>query len=193
MRKKELDKEQLLAKELFAKMSRKEKAKYILHYHGLHIFVVIAILLGVVGYIRDYQDSKIRENWLYFVLPSDYCYDIEAAADQLAQAHGWPEGINYPVYTTDDLESGYGNMQLVAYLTNDEVDYMVCDEAMLIMLREDETLDFDAVELEQTALGETLEFRRKLFVLTFYDTARYDKVIEFHPILMGTQEDGQSA
>lgn len=193
MRKKYMDKEQILAKEMFAKMTRKEKAKYIFHYYGLHIFVAIALVIGLVVYIKDYQDNKVRENWLYFVLPGDYCYDIEAAADQLAQASGWPEGLNYPIYTTDELESGYGNMQLVAYLTNDEVDYMVCDEAMLIMLQEDETLDFDAVELEQTALGETLEFRRKLFVLTFYDTARYDKVMEFRPILMGAQEDGQSA
>lgn len=184
MRKKELDKEQALAKELFQKMDRKEKGRYILHYYGLHIFVAVAILLGAIGYIRDYQAGKMRENWLYFVLPGDYCYDIEPVVDRLAQDAGWPEGLNYPVYTTDELESGFGNMQLLAYLTNDEVDYMVCDEAMLIMLQEDGTLEFDAVELEQTALGEDLEFRRKLFVLTFHDTARHDKVMQFRPVLV---------
>lgn len=192
-RKKELDHEQRLAKELFQQMEPKEKAKYIFRYYGLHIFVTAAIILGMILFIGDYRANKARENWLYFVLPEYYTVAIEDATNQLLEQHGWPEGINYTNYATNDVESGFGNMQLMAYLANDEIDYMVCDEVMCIMLGEDETLDFDVIELEKTALGEYVEFRKELFVITFKDTARHDKVMEFLPILMGEGQDGQNA
>ena len=192
-RKKELDHEQRLAKEMFEKMTRKEKTRYILQYYGLHIFVTIALIIGIVVYIAEYRENEKRKDWLCLVTPGAYSYDIQAAAELLLQQSQWPEGLNYPVFVDDDVEAGVGNMQLVAYLTNDEVDFLVCDEVTLMLLKEDDTLTFDAVELEQTAFGEMVEFRRKLFLLTFYDTARYDKVMEFRPILVPAEDAGQSA
>jgi len=193
MRKKELDHERRMAKELFSKMTRKEKFRYILHYYGLHIFVTISLIVGIVVYIGEYRENEKRRDWLYLVTPGDYCYELQAAAEILMSNSQWPEGLNYPVFADDDVESGIGNMQLVAYLTNDEVDFLVCDKSTRMLLEEDETLDFDWVELEKTALGEVVEFRRELFLLTFYDTARYDKMIEFRPVLVPAGEAGQSA
>lgn len=193
MRKKELDHEQRLAKDLFSKMTREEKFRYILHYHGLHIFLVIALLIGVVVYIVEYQQNKVRENWLYFVTPGNYCYDIQAVADLLAQEADWPEGLNHLVFADNESEVGVGNMQLLAYLTDDTLDFLVCDKPTLMLLEEDETLQFDCVPLPQTALGEYVNFRRELFLLTFYDTCRYDKVMAFRPILVPEGESGQNA
>jgi len=192
-KKKELDHEQRLAKELFSKMNREEKARYILHYHGLHIFLVIALIIGAVVYVVEYQQNKVRENWLYFVTPGNYCYDIQAAADLLAANAQWPEGLNHLVFADNETEVGVGNMQLMAYLTDDTLDFLVCDQPTLMLLQEDDTLTFDSVPLSQTALGEHVSFRRELFLLTFYDTCRYDKVMEFRPVLIPEATDGQSA
>ena len=192
-RKKELDHEQRLAKELFSKMTREEKWRYILHYYSLHILLTIALIIGVVVYVMDYQQNKVRENWLYFVTPGNYCYEIQAATDLLAANAQWPEGLNHLVFADNDSEVGVGNMQLLAYLTDDTLDFLVCDKPTLILLEEDETLEFDSVSLEQTALGEYVEFHRELFLVSFYDTCRYDKVMEFRPILVPAEEAGQSA
>lgn len=192
-RKKELDKEQLLARELFKKMSPEEKTKYIFRYYGVHIFLVVALIAGIIMYIGEWMENEKRKDWLYFVTPEYYSDAIEGAADQLLEESGWPEGLNYIPYATNDLESGFGNMQLMAYLTNDEVDYLVCDQVMCIMLEELEELKFDVVKLEETALGEQVEFRKELFVVVFKDSARYDKVMDFLPILMGEAQDGQNA
>lgn len=193
MWKKQLDKDQTRAKELFQQMTKKEKVQYIARYYGLHIFVVAALLVSAVTFAREHQQNKLREDWLYLVAPGDYCYEIQAAADVLAQRSGWPEGLNYPVFADDELEGGIGNVQLVAFLTNDEVDFLVCDKATLLLLEEDGTLVFDAVELEQTALGGMVDFRRELFLLTFYDTARYHKVMQFRPVLVPDTQEGQTA
>jgi len=192
-RKKELDHEQRLAKDMFFKMTDKEKFRYILHYYGLHIFVTIALIIGIVVYIGEYRENEKQKDWLYLVTPGDYCYEIQAAADILVAQSQWPEGLNYPVFVDDDVEGGIGNMQLVAYLTNDEVDFLVCDKPTLMLLEEDDTLRFDSIPLEQTALGEMVEFHRELFFLTFYDTARYEKLLEFRPILVPEGANGQSA
>lgn len=192
-RKKELDHEQRLAKDMFAKMTRKEKARYILHYYGLHIFVTVALIIGIIVYIGEYRENEKRKDWLCFVTPGAYSYDLQAAAEVLVQQSEWPEGLNYPVFVDDESEAGIGNMQLVAYLTNDEVDFLVCDEVTLVLLKEDDTLTFDSVPLEQTALGELVDFHREMFLLTFYDTARYEKVMAFRPLLVPAEEAGQSA
>ena len=192
-RKKELDHEQRLAKDMFSQMTRKEKTRYVLHYYGLHIFVAVALLIGAVVYVVEYQQNKARENWLYFVTPGNYCYDIQAAADLLVANAQWPEGLNHLVFADNESEVGIGNMQLLAYLTDDTLDFLVCDQPTLILLAEDETLKFDSVPLKQTALGQYVDFRRELFLVTFYDTARYEKVVAFRPILVPEGENGQSA
>lgn len=193
MWKKQLDKDQTRAKELFQQMTKREKVQYIARYYGLHIFIVAALLVCAVTFAREHQQNKLREDWLYLVTPGDYCYEIQAAVDVLAQRSDWPEGLNYPVFADDELEGGIGNVQLVAYLTNDEVDFLVCDKATLLLLEEDGTLVFDAVELEQTALGGMVDFHRELFLLTFYDTARYHKVMQFRPVLVPDAQEGQTA
>ena len=192
-RKKELDHEQRIAKELFAKMDRREKTRYILQYYGLHIFVAVALLIGAVVYVVEYQQNKVREDWLYFVTPGNYCYEIQAAANLLAADAQWPEGLNHLVFADNESEVGVGNMQLLAYLTDDTLDFLVCDQPTLMLLEEDETLKFDSVPLKQTALGQYVDFRRELFLLTFYDTCRYDKVMAFRPVLIPEGQDGQTA
>ena len=72
-------------------------------------------------------------------------------------------------------------------LATDQIDFIVCDFVTMRMITSDETILCDVKEFEQTPLGARLDLPEDMYVITLNDTARYEKVQQFAPVLAGPQ------
>lgn len=187
MRKKDADRTR--AKQMFQSMSGREKVNYIFHYYWPHMAVTVVVLIMAVSFVQSARENARLRNCVYMGLQEEYYAFLQPAADELAQEGGWEEPVNYLSFVTGMSVDGLGGMQLAMYLTADQLDFVVCDEATRDMILEESGADCDWVPLEETALGQRAGIRWGLYLMTLNDTARGEKVQQFKPLLLtGTQQ-----
>lgn len=178
------DKDRARAKELFRKMSKKEKCAYVFQYYWMYMVAVVAVV-GMAFSIRAaVRDSIAREGYVYVVLQEGYESDLRPAVEVLAEQAQWPEELNFASFPSLDDQETTGAYQLTLYLTADQVDVIVCDELTTEVLSEDDTLDLTVVPLNECALGERVSFREPLYVISVGDTGRGEKAEQFCELLM---------
>lgn len=179
------DADRAKAKEMFRRMTAREKARHIFQYYWLHMLAGVFILIVTVVFVTDWRTGAATRDQLYIGLQTD-CYDLlRPQVEELAQEAGWPEGLNFMSFPSAASEDGMGSMQLAMYLTADQLDFIVCDEYTMRLLTADETMNCAAATFEDTYLGARTDIEEDLFILTLYDTARAEKVERFMPILLG--------
>lgn len=178
------DADRARAKELFRQMSPKEKCMHVFRYHWLHMVIAVVLLFGSVILVRDVRRNIAMEKCLYILIQDGYDAVLRPEVEALAQQAGWPEKMNFLSCSSSDV-IGDERMQSLLYLAADQVDFVICDEATAIDFITDDTLELVKVPLEETPLGERVEFNRELFVIALRDTGRAEKVEQFMPMLMG--------
>ena len=179
------DADRARAKELFRKMSPKEKANYIFQYYWLHMLVGVFALVVAVVFTVSWRANAATRDYLYIGIQAD-CYDLlHPKVEELAQRAGWPEGLNFLSFPSTAGEDGMGSMQLAMYLAADELDFIVCDEHTMRLLTSDETINCAVAAFEDTCLGSGTELKQPLFILTLNNTARAEKVTQFMPVMLG--------
>lgn len=179
------DADRARAKALFQQMSKKEKWAHILRYYWMHMVVAATVLGLAVSIGISVRDSIAREDFIYVALQEGYSGELETQVEALAQEAGWPEELNFSYFPSSEAQDVSGSIQLVLYLTADQVDFIVCDDFTKRVLLGDETLDLTVLPLEQTRLGERVDFAQDMYVIGLNDTGRQEKVQQFMPILMG--------
>lgn len=180
-----MDADRARAKEMFRQMTPKEKWVHIFRYYWLHMLITVCVLAIAVSVGLSVRDSIARENFIYVALQEGYSADLQTEVEALAQEAGWPEELNFSYFPSSEAEDGSGSVQLVLYLTADQVDFIVCDDFTKRVLLMDDTLDLTALPLEQTRLGARMEHDHDLYVIHVNDTGRQEKAQQFVPILMG--------
>ena len=178
------DKDRARAKEMFRKMSAKEKWEHIFRYYWMHMVAVIAVVGIAVSIGASVRESRAREGFVYVVLQEGYESDLRPAVETMAEEAQWPEELNFASFPSIDDQEATGAYQLVLYLTADQVDFIVCDEPTMEVLSEDDTLELSVVPLEQTALGERVSFHDPLYMISVGDTGRGEKAEQFRTILV---------
>lgn len=173
------------AKELFRQMSKKEKACHVIRYYWMHMLIAVVLLAVGVSLVTTYREGMARRQYLYVGVQAEYSDEIISAVEQMAQQAQWPEPINFPTFINIKNGDGEGGIQLTLYLAADELDFIVCDKYTMRSLTEEETEGYTVVALEETRLGEFVEFEQELFVLVLSDTGREEKVRQFAPVLVG--------
>ena len=179
------DADRVRAKELFRRMTPKEKADHIFHYYWLHMLAGAFALIVAVVFLVTYRTNAATKDYLYVGIQAD-CYDLlRPGVEELAQQADWPEGLNYLSFPSADGADGMGSMQLAMYLTADELDFIVCDGYTMRLLTSDETMNCTVAAIEDTRLGMAGDIAQELFVLALNGTARAEKVQQFIPVLLG--------
>ena len=179
------DADRARAKEMFRRMTAREKVGHIFHYYWLHMLVGFFVLIVTVVFVTDWRANAATRDQLYIGIQAD-CYDLlQPRVEELAQQAGWPEGLNFMTFPSASSEDGMGSMQLAMYLTADQLDFIVCDEYTMRLLTADETMNCAAATLEDTHLSMTTDIEHDLHILALYDTGRAEKMEQFMPILIG--------
>lgn len=178
-----MDADQARAKELFQKMSTKQKIRHLAGYYWLHVVVCLAVVAVSVSVVKSYRAEKIRSQYLFIGVQDEYSSVLEPQVQALAQEAGWLEDLNFVYFAG----KGAGNTHMVLYLASDQIDFIVCDFVTMRMITDDETILCDVKEFEQTPLGARLDLPEDMYVITLNDTARYEKVQQFAPVLAGPQ------
>ena len=179
------DADRAKAKEMFRRMTAREKARHIFQYYWLHMLAGVFILIVTVVFVTDWRTGAATRDQLYIGLQTD-CYDLlRPQVEELAQEAGWPEGLNFMSFPSAASEDGMGSMQLAMYLTADQLDFIVCDEYTMRLLTADETMNCAAATFEDTWLGMAVDTDQELYILALYDTGRAEKAQQFMPILLG--------
>ena len=178
------DKDRARAKELFRKMSNKEKWAYVFQYYWMHMVAVVAVVAMAFSISAAVRDSIAREGYVYVVLQEGYESDLRPAVEAMAEQAQWPEELNFASFPSLEDQETTGAYQLTLYLTADQVDMIVCDELTMEVLVEDDTLALSVVPLSECALGDRVSFREPLYVIGVGDTARGEKAEQFCKLLM---------
>ena len=179
------DRDRARAKALFAQMSPKEKREYILRYYGSHMLVGACLLVMCIVFAMSWYRNAQTKDYIYVGLQQEYYEDLQPRVQRIAEEAGWPEGLNYMAYPSADSADGMGSMQMMMYLTADQLDAAVCDEWTTGLLVQDETMRCQAWPLEDTVLGQGYTADEPLFLVTFADTARGEKAAAFQALLTG--------
>lgn len=178
------DADRARAKELFRQMSLKEKCVHVFRYHWLHMVIAVVLLFGSVILVQDVRHNIAMKKCLYIVMQDGYETVLQPEVEALAREAGWPEEMNFLTCPSGEVGGDEG-MRGLLYLTADQVDFIICDEITSRDFTMDDMLDLVMVPLEETPLGERVEFNRELFVIALRDTGRAEKVEQFMPMLMG--------
>ena len=178
------DADRAKARELFRQMSSKKKCAHIFRYYWLHMVIAVILLVGSVILVQDVRRNIAMKDCLYIVMQQGYASALQPEVEALAQQAGWPEEINFLTCSDSDVV-GDERMQNLLYLTADQVDFVICDESTAVDYITDETLELVMLPLEETPLGERVQFNAELFVIALRDTGRAEKVEQFMPVLMG--------
>ena len=180
------DADRVRAKEMFRRMTAREKTRHIFRYYWLHMLVGVLVLVVAVTFVVDWRANAATRDQVYIGLQTE-CYDLlRPKVEELAQQTGWPEGLNFMTFPSAASEDGMGSMQLAMYLTADQLDFIVCDESTMRLLTMDETMNCTETAFEDTLLGAHVDIEQELFVLTLNNTARAEKVQQFMPALLGS-------
>ncbi len=180
------DRDRAKAKALFAQMSPKEKREHILRYYWPHMAVAACLLvLGIVFGMNWYHNAQTKD-YVYVGIQQEYYEDLQPRVQQIADKAGWPEGLNYMAYPSTSSADGMGSMQMMMYLTADQLDAAVCDEYTTNLLVQDKTMRCHTYPLEDTALGRGYTADEPLFLVAFADTARGEKAARFWMLLAGS-------
>lgn len=178
------DKDRARAKELFRKMSPKEKAAHVFRYYWMHMVAVVVVIGMVVSISASVRESRAREGLVYVVLQEGYEADLRPAVETMAAEAAWPEELNFASFPSIEDQEVTGAYQLTLYLAADQVDIIVCDEPTMQVLREDDTLGLSVVPLGESALGERVSFHEPLYVAAVGDTGRGEKAEQFRTLLL---------
>ncbi|MBO5917976.1 MAG: hypothetical protein J6Q14_04350 [Oscillospiraceae bacterium] len=180
------DRDRVRAKAMFAQMSPKEKRAHILRYYWPHMAAGLFVLMVAVALaVTCYNNAKTRD-YVYVGIQQEYYEQLQPRVEQLAAEADWPEGLNYMSYPSTSSPDGMGSMQMVMYLSADQLDAAVCDERTTTLLQQDETMRCQVWPLEDTALGQGHTADEPLFLVTFADTARGEKAVQFQQLLAGS-------
>ena len=177
------DRDRAKAKELFARMSPKEKREHLLRYYWPHMAIGAFLLVVCIVFGKNWVDNARTKNWVYVGVQQEYYEDLQPQVERIAEEAGWPEGLNYMTYPS---AKGVGGMQLTMYLAADQLDAAVCDEWTKDFFAQDDTMLCRAQPLEETALGQGYDAPEPLFLVTFADTARGEKAEQFQLLLTGS-------
>lgn len=177
------DKDRAKAKELFRRMSRKEKCEHVLRYYWMHMVAVIAVIGVAISIGTSVRESRARDSLVYVALQEGYDSDLRPAVEAMAEEAQWPEELNFAAFPSVEDQETTGVYQLVLYLTADQVDFIVCDEPTMEVLSADDTLELTVIPLDRTALGERVSFRDPLYMISVGDTGRGEKAEQFRAIL----------
>jgi len=179
------DADRARAKELFRRMTGREKINHIFGYYWLHMLAGVFVLVMAVAFVSSWRESIATRDLLYIGLQDECYYMLQPQVEELALQADWPEGLNILSFPSVRSEDGMGSMQLSLYLTADELDFIVCDEYTMRLLTADETMDCAVTALEDTRLGAGKGVEQGWFLLTLNGTARAEKAQQFMPILLG--------
>lgn len=178
------DADRARAKEMFHRMTTRQKVSHIFSYYWLHMVAGVFALIVTVIFAVTWRANVATQGQLYIGIQSD-CHDaLRPQVEALAQQAQWPEGLNFVAFPSAKSEDGMGSMQLSMYLTADELDFIVCDEYTMRLLTLDETMNCTVAALEETLLGTRADVEQDWFVLTLNNTARAKKVQQFVPVLI---------
>ena len=180
------DRDRARAKALFAQMSPKEKREHILRYYGPHMLVGACLLVVCIVFAMSWYRNAQTKDYVYVGIQQEYYEDLQPRVQQIAEKAGWPEGLNYLSYPSVSSADGMGSMQMMMYLTADQLDAAVCDEWTTDLLVQDETMRCHAWPLEDTALGQGYTADEPLFLVIFSETARGEKAERFQLLLAGS-------
>ena len=178
------DADRARAREMFRKMSPKEKIGHIFRYYWPHMAAAAVLLVLALTFVQDYRDAAQTRSWLYVGLQEGYYEELQPAVQQLADEGGWDEELNWASVASAESEDGMGLMQLMLYVSSDELDLVVCDEATAALLGEDESIPCRVWPVADTALAGRVGAGQELYVVLLEETGRADRVSAFADLLL---------
>ena len=180
------DRDRARAKAMFDQMSSREKRAHILGYYWPYMAAAVALLVVCVVFVMDMQDNARTKECVYVGIQQEYYEQLQPLVQQLADEAQWPEGLNFLAYPSASSADGMGSLQMMMYLSADELDVAVCDQWTTDLMAKDETMLCAAWPLEDTALGQGFVSDEPLFLVAFGGTARGEKAEQFRNLLAGS-------
>lgn len=180
------DRDRAKARAMFAQMSPKEKRAHILGYYWPYMAAAVALLVVCVVFVMDMQDNARTKECVYVGIQQEYYEQLQPLVQQLADEARWPEGLNFLAYPSASSADGMGSLQMMMYLSADELDVAVCDQWTTDLMAKDETMLCTVWPLEETVLGQGFVADEPLFLVAFGGTARGEKAVRFQLLLEGS-------
>ena len=177
------DADRAKARELFRQMSLRGKAEHIFRYYWFYMVAGVAAVIVAAAFVVTWRTNEATRGFVYVGIQEEYYSALEPAVNGMAREAQWSEGINFAAFPGVAAQDGMSGIQLVLYITADEIDVAVCDQQTMQAIREDETIPCSVVALKDTMLGQRVNLKKDLYVICFEQTGRGEKARQFAEIL----------